>query len=212
MDHHNDQHPPLNLSVAFEMENDDNNNNHNPSSSSSSRTDRKTIERNRRNQMKFLYNHLNSLVPHQTPTLQEATSLPDQLEEAANYIKRLQIKLERMKEKKDRLIMGTDRSMISETETTAMAVPELMMKSPHIEIHEKGSALEVVLITGLDFQFMFSETIRLLHEEGAEIVNASFSVVNDTVFHTIHSKVGDSGLSDHGAARISERLKKLVYA
>ncbi|TXG47409.1 hypothetical protein EZV62_026703 [Acer yangbiense] len=142
--------------------------------------------------------------------LQEATSLPDQLEEAANYIKRLQIKLERMKEKKDRLIMGTDRSMISET--TTMAAPGLMMKSPHIEIHEKDSALEVVLITGLDFQFMFSETIRLLHEEGAEIVNASFSVVNDTVFHTIHSKVGDSGLSDHGAARISERLKKLVYA
>ncbi|KAI9198289.1 hypothetical protein LWI28_013059 [Acer negundo] len=206
MDHHNDQHPSLNLSVAFEMEN---NNNHNPSSSSSTRTDRKTIERNRRNQMKFLYNHLNSLVPHQTPM--EATSLPDQLEEAANYIKRLQIKLERMKEKKDRLIMGTDRSMISET-TTTMAAPGLMMKSPHIEIHEKGSALEVVLITGLDFQFMFSETIRLLHEEGAEIVNASFSVVNDTVFHTIHSKVGDSGLSDHEAARISERLKKLVYA
>ncbi|TXG47410.1 hypothetical protein EZV62_026704 [Acer yangbiense] len=128
----------------------------------------------------------------------EATSLPDQLEEAAKYIKRLQIKLERMKENKERLIMGTDRSMISET-TTEIAASRLMMKSPHIEIHEKGSALEVVLITGLDCQFMFSETIRLLHEEGAEIVNASFSVV------------GDSGLSDHEAARISERLKKLVY-
>ncbi|KAK2642139.1 hypothetical protein Ddye_023902 [Dipteronia dyeriana] len=134
--------------------------------------------------MKFLYNRLNSLVPHQTPM--EATSLPDQLKEAANYIKRLQIKLERMKEKKDRLIMGTDRSMISETTTTAMAALGLMMNSPHIEIHLKGSALEVVLITGLEFQFMFSETISLLHEEGAEIVNASFSVVNDTVFHTIH--------------------------
>ncbi|KAK1556232.1 hypothetical protein Q3G72_001015 [Acer saccharum] len=206
MDHHNDQHPSLNLSVAFEMENS--NNNHNPSSSSSSKTDRKTVERNRRNQMKFLYNHLNSLVPHQTPM--EATSLPDQLEEAANYIKRLQIKLERMKENKERLIMGTDRSMISET-TTEIAASGLMMKLPHIEIHEKGSALEVVLITGLDCRFMFSETIRLLHEEGSEIVNASFSVVNDTVFHTIHSKVGDSGLSDREAARISERLKKLVY-
>ena len=120
--------------------------------------------------------------------LQEATPLPDQLEEAANYIKRLQIKLERMKENKERLIMGTDRSMISET-TTEIAASGLIMKSPHIEIHEKGSALEVVLTTGLDCQFMFSETIRLLHEEGAEIVNASFSVVNDTVFHTIHSKV-----------------------
>ena len=33
---------------------------------SSSRTDRKTIERNRRNQMKALYSQLNSLVPHQS--------------------------------------------------------------------------------------------------------------------------------------------------
>ncbi|KAL5839538.1 hypothetical protein ACOSQ3_012234 [Xanthoceras sorbifolium] len=186
----------------------ENNNNNHPSSSS--RTDRKTIERNRRNQMKSLYSQLNSLVPHQSPTFQqEATSLPDQLEEAANYIKRLQINLERMREKKDSL-MGIDQetntsTMISRTTTTMAG-----LKSPHIEIHEKGSALEVVLITGLDFQFMFSETIRLLHEQGAEIVNASFSVVNDTVFHTIHSKVGDSGLG-HGAATISERLNKLVY-
>lgn len=63
-------------------------------------------------------------------------------------------------------------------------------KWPQIEVHENGSALEVVLITGLDCQFMFNETIRVLHEEGADIVNASFSVVNeDTVFHTIHCKV-----------------------
>ncbi|KAJ4703491.1 transcription factor bHLH36 [Melia azedarach] len=170
---------------------------------SSSRTDRKTIERNRRNQMKALYSELNSLLPHQRPV--EATSLPDQLDEAANYIKGLQTNLERMKERKDRLmgIEKPNRSMNSEAMTG--------FRSPQIEIHEMGSALEVVLITGLDCQFMFSETIRLLHEEGAEIVNASFSVVEDAVFHTIHSKVGDSASSgSHGAARISERLKKLV--
>ena len=48
------------------------------------------------------------------------------------------------------------------------------------------------LVTGLNYKFMFKETIRLLHEEGAEIVNAGLSVVNDTVFHTIHSKVGNN--------------------
>lgn len=32
-----------------------------------SKTDRKTIERNRRNQMKALFAELNSLVPHETP-------------------------------------------------------------------------------------------------------------------------------------------------
>ncbi|KAK4589910.1 hypothetical protein RGQ29_020477 [Quercus rubra] len=172
---------------------------------SSSRTDRKTIERNRRNQMKDLYSQLHSLVPHQTSRgLQEVTSLPDQLDEAANYIKRLQTKLERMKEKKNNLMGIHEKSNASTDCGMTMG-----FKPPQIEIHEVGSALEVVLITGLDFQFMFKETIRVLHEEGAEIVNASFTVVEDTVFHTIHSKVGDSALG-YGAAGIYERLNKFV--
>lgn len=175
---------------------------------SSSRTDRKTIERNRRNQMKALYSTLNSLVPHQRPM--EATSLPDQLDEATKYIKRLQTNLERMKERKDRLmgIEKPDATAATSSSGNSSGTITTGLRSPQIEIHEMGSALEVVLTTGLDFQFMFIETIRLLHEEGVEIVNASFNVVEDTIFHTIHSKIGDSG-SDHDAsARISERLKK----
>ncbi|KAK9276722.1 hypothetical protein L1049_006258 [Liquidambar formosana] len=146
--------------------------------------------------MKDLYSWLNSLVPHQSS--REATSLPDQLDEAANYIKGLQTNLEKMKEKKDSL-KGVEKSSMS---GGMMAVG---LKSPQIEIHEMGSTLEVVLITGLDSQFMFNETIRVLHEEGAEIINASFSVVDDTVFHTIHSKVGESA-PGYGAVRIFERL------
>ncbi|GAY34525.1 hypothetical protein CUMW_011940 [Citrus unshiu] len=175
---------------------------------SSSRTDRKTIERNRRNQMKALYSTLNSLVPHQRPM--EATSLPDQLDEATKYIKRLQTNLERMKERKERLmgIEKPDAAAATSSSGNSSGTITTGLRSPQIEIHEMGSALEVVLTTGLDFQFMFIETIRLLHEEGVEIVNASFNVVEDTIFHTIHSKIGDSG-SDHDAsARISERLKK----
>ncbi|CAL5346055.1 unnamed protein product [Camellia sinensis] len=169
---------------------------------SSSRTDRKTIEKNRRNHLKSLYSKLHSLVPH--PPSREAMPLPDQLEEAANYIKKLEEELEKMKEKKDSL-MGVEKP--NNATTTSVG-----LRSPQIEIHEKGSALEVVLITGLDCQFMFNETIRVLHEEGAEVVNANFSVVDDTVFHTIHSKVGESsGMECGGASRITQRLKKFVY-
>ncbi|KAF3451466.1 hypothetical protein FNV43_RR07561 [Rhamnella rubrinervis] len=182
---------------------------HNPSSSS--RTDRKTIERNRRNQMKVLYSKLNSLVPQQSS--REVTSLTDQLDEAAKYIKKLQTSLEKMKEKKHSL-MGTERgNMMSSTSTSAFSsgVSSMGVKSPQIEIRQMGLALEIVLITGLDFQFMFNETIRVLHEEGVDIVNASFSVVEDTVFHTIHSQIGESAMMDpEAAARISERLNKFI--
>ncbi|KAK6264715.1 Myc-type [Theobroma cacao] len=170
---------------------------HNPNSS---RTDRKLIERNRRNQMKALYSKLNSLIPHHNS--RESTSLPDQLGEAANYIKRLQTNLERMKERKDSLL-GVERSM----NTSRSSGP----RSPQIMIQEMGSSLVIGLTTCSSSQFIFNETIRILHEEGAEIVNASFSVVDDTVFHTIHLTVGESYAPDNGAAaRISERLQKFV--
>ena len=108
--------------------------------------------------------------------LQEVTSLPDQLDEATNYIKKQQMKLERMKDKKSSL-MGFDQK------------PSMGIKSPQIKIHQMGSALEIVVITGLDCQSMFNETIRIVHEEGADIVHASYAAAEDAIFHTIHCQV-----------------------
>ncbi|KAM1004863.1 hypothetical protein ACFX13_005053 [Malus domestica] len=186
---------------------------------SSSRTDRKTIEKNRRNQMKALFSKLNSLVPHQRSrvslSLSESSlweaSLPDQLDDAVNYIKKLQTNLEKLREKKDRL-MGIEKSSHCNAGfgRSGGAITEGLNSSPLVEIHEMGSALGVLMITGLDYQFMFNESIRVIQEEGADIVNASFSVVKDTIFHTIHSKVRESAAAGSVAARISERLKKFV--
>ncbi|KAG4971470.1 hypothetical protein JHK85_037891 [Glycine max] len=164
---------------------------------SSSRVDRKFIERNRRNQMKALFRKLNSLVPHQRS--KEAIPLPDQLEEATNYIKKLQINLEKMKDKKN-MLLGNERP----NERMNNDGRRVGLKSPRIEIQQMGSALEVVLITGLDSQFMFGETIRVLHEEGVDVVNASYKVIEDAVFHSIHCQ--DKEETANGAARISERV------
>lgn len=62
---------------------------------------------------------------------------------------------------------------------------------PNVEVRViSGCALEVVLVTGLNCQFMFNGIIRLLHEEeGVEVVSASFSQLDTTVFHTVHAKV-----------------------
>ncbi|KAK8514045.1 hypothetical protein V6N11_064672 [Hibiscus sabdariffa] len=138
--------------------------------------------------MKALCFKLNSLVPHQSS--REAASLPDQLDEAVNYIKSLKANLERMKEKKDGLTGS---------------------KSPQIQIQEMGSSSLVIAVnTGSNSQFIFNETIRLLHDERAEIANANFSVVDDdTVLLTIHFSTGEAS-PDYRAARISERLNKFV--
>ena len=60
---------------------------------------------------------------------------------------------------------------------------------PVVELKDLGSSFEVVLITGLEKNFMMYEVIGVLEDEGAEVVNASFSTVGDKVFHTLHAQV-----------------------
>ncbi|CAN1129592.1 Transcription factor bHLH162 [Linum perenne] len=179
-------------------------NNNNPASCS---RDRKTIERNRRNQMKELYSNLSSLVLPHHHSSKEPMALHDQLDQAAKYIKKLQTNLEKMRVKKEKLTTVK----LHGGETTAISGESI--RPPRIEIKEMGSALEVVLVTGLDSHFVFNETIRVIQEEGGEVVNASFSVAEDLVFHTIHSQIRDRfevGCDGEVVARISERLKKFV--
>ncbi|KAK4787715.1 hypothetical protein SAY86_011548 [Trapa natans] len=92
---------------------------------------------------------------------------------------------------------------------------------PRIYIHRTGSAIEIDLITGSschDHQGLFNEVMRVMNEEGAEVVSASFSAVGSNVFHTIRSEMrqhdnagleeGDSSLM-LTTARISHRLERI---
>ncbi|KAJ0807780.1 hypothetical protein HanLR1_Chr00c1084g0789901 [Helianthus annuus] len=122
-------------------------------------------------------------------TLQDIISLPDQLQEAANYIKKLQIKLEKMKEEKDHLMRMKKLEINPDKKSKTASVMVGQQRTPQIDVREIGSSLEAILITGVDFQFLFSETIRVIHEEGFDVVNASFSIINEMVVHTIHAQV-----------------------
>ncbi|XP_022748935.1 transcription factor bHLH162-like [Durio zibethinus] len=133
---------------------------------SSAKVERKIIEKNRRNHMKNLYSRLNSLLPHHNS--KEPLSLPDQIDEAVNFIKSLETSLKESREKKDSL-MGRKRSYRC-TNTASL-------RSPEIRINEKGSAIEVAWMTGQDSQFMFYKMIRILHVEGAEVLNVSFRLL-----------------------------------
>ncbi|MED6134229.1 hypothetical protein PIB30_035113 [Stylosanthes scabra] len=184
------------------------NKNNNPAgSNSSTKTERKFVERNRRNQMKALYCKLNSLLPRQA-SREGICSLPDQLEEATNYIKKLQVKVEKMKEKKNALLIGRVHQTPNIINRNGSSGG--LIRSPEIEIQQMGSTLMVVLITGLDCHFMFNEAIRILHEEGADVVSATYKVVHQhAVFHTMHCQQVNEYANGVGA-RISERLKKFV--
>lgn len=72
------------------------------------------------------------------------------------------------------------------TETNGVTVG---FQLPILEVRHRDMDLEILLISRASKRFMFHEVINVLEEEGADVVNASFSTVGDKIFHTIHSKV-----------------------
>lgn len=112
--------------------------------------------------------------------------MPDQLDEATKFIKKLQVNLERLKEKK--------RVLFTQLSSAAMDCSGMntgTMAGPKVSVQKLGLALEVSLITSSAsrYQFQFEQVVRLLEEEGAEVVNANFCVIGNIVFHSFHSKV-----------------------
>lgn len=156
--------------------------------------------------MKTLYSKLGSLLPSHNS--KEVLALPDQIDEAVNYIKSLQTKLEKSKEKKETLTKRKrDDACIAST-TGIMC----RKKSPQIEIHEMGPNLDIVLINGLENPFSFYEIIRVLYEEGAEVLHANFSTSGNSIFHILHGKIGDPTrlMSFEANNTISKRLNDLI--
>ncbi|KAJ0814323.1 putative transcription factor bHLH family [Helianthus annuus] len=178
--------------------------------SSSCRVDRRTIEKNRRTHMKALYSELHSIVPHESS--RDVISQPDQLQEAANYIKKLQIKLEKMKNEKDKMMRLKELEINHEKDTKISSLMVGQQRTPQIDVRVIGSSLEAILITGVEFRHLFSETIRVIHEEGFDVVNASFSMVSDMVVHTIHAQIGEPYVSDNGVSKIIKKLNNILYS
>lgn len=110
-------------------------------------------------------------------------SQQDQLELAACYIKQMRERVEKLKRVKEQAITTI------QTSRSGMASMMIGLRLPVIELRDFGSSIEVVLVSGLNKNFMFYEVITVLSDEGAEVVSASYSTVGDKVFHTIHAQV-----------------------
>ncbi|KAG0493489.1 hypothetical protein HPP92_004483 [Vanilla planifolia] len=164
--------------------------------------DRKTVEKNRRMQMKNLCFKLASLIPKQEYISKDAMSQHDHLDQAAAYILKLRHGIERLKQRKESEASSGINQATDEN-------GRLGFKLPVIEVRHQEPNLEVLLISGLEKRFAFHEVIGILEEEGAEVVNASFSVVGNKVFYTIHSQAFSSriGLKLQGYPRLQELIR-----
>ncbi|XP_021889949.1 transcription factor bHLH162-like [Carica papaya] len=173
--------------------------------SSSIKVERKIIEKNRRNHMKILFNNLFSLLPqHSTNPKEQGLTVADQIEETVEYIKSLDSKLKKSMEEKERLLMAIRNSRSTSFCKSSSSSP------PKIEIGQVGSSLEIVLTSGLDYQFMFHEIICLIQQEGGEVLHANYSVLGNMIFHIVHAEISESKLGIGAAKIIREKLNKLV--
>jgi hypothetical protein len=127
--------------------------------------------------------------------LQDTVTQLDHLDNAAAYIKQLKGRIEELKQRKG----GCH----------GQATAAGGVRVPVIEVRYQDGTLEVVLVSEAGRPFKLHEVITVLEQEGAEVVSASFSVVGDKIFYTIHSQAISTRIGLE-ASRVSERLQDLL--
>nr|GMD72162.1 transcription factor bHLH167-like [Ipomoea batatas] len=149
---------------------------------------RNWTEKNRRQQMKLLYRRFASLVSREN-SLEKCPAF-DLLDQATNYIKKLEKNVEELKARKDNL----------QASVVVLAVND----------NERGESLEINIACGWENKKLkMNKVFRILQEEGAEVVSATNSTVGLNIYHTILCKAFSSrlGMDTNG---IQERLKNYI--
>ncbi|CAI9089386.1 OLC1v1023952C2 [Oldenlandia corymbosa var. corymbosa] len=166
-------------------------------STSTPKMERRIIEKNRRNHMKSLYSKLYSLLPSYG-SKEVLPAVPDQIDEARMYIESLQKKLEMYHEEKEKLLKLQGKMKPNSSSSAASKNETLnnTSKLTNVEIHEMGPNMDVVCITGLEDQASFYGIIRLLSNQGFEIVHANFSINGNSVIQISYEKVPSNNITD----------------
>ncbi|XP_066325245.1 transcription factor bHLH162-like [Miscanthus floridulus] len=184
-----------------------------PAAPGGGKPDRKTVERNRRNQMNALYSRLDTLVRAGSSPSSAAAAVqrgppamtrPDRLEEAAAYIRQTTERVERLKERK-RELMTSARAPSSQCSGSGSSSAA---GAAEVEVQNLGSGLHAILVTGEPPSegASFHRAVRAVEEVGGEVQNAHFSVVGARAIYTIHTLVPAEG----GIERVVQRLKAVL--
>ncbi|CAL1371349.1 unnamed protein product [Linum trigynum] len=152
------------------------------------------IERQRRQEMSTLYASLRSLLP--LHFIKGKRSMSDHMDEAVNYIKQLQRRIqdldghknELMGKKKKNTTTLTNNNGSSTTSITAVRSGGRPADST-VEVRLCLGGLEIVLAEEGGSSLRLSRVMRLLLEEGLSVVNCVSTVVNRKSFHTLVAEV-----------------------
>ncbi|KAJ9559771.1 hypothetical protein OSB04_004931 [Centaurea solstitialis] len=176
----------------------------------SRKLERKTIEKNRRSYMKDLCYKLTSLLPSFLSKPYKCFTQDSLFDQSIVYIKKLQKRVEQLKEKRDeisRLVDNDDRN-----DRVCCDQPKVNcigITLPTVEIKEFNGGLQVFLTSGLKRNFTFSEVIRIVEDGGAEVVKVGYTTVGEKVFYTLHAQARVSRIGVE-ITSVYERLQELI--
>ncbi|XP_047945370.1 transcription factor bHLH168-like [Salvia hispanica] len=162
---------------------------------------RKTIEKNRRIRMKALSFKLVSVIPDRHFSQpKELLSHIDQIDAASAYIKNMRERIEVLNRRKAQVIS----SYAARTGHDGAG-----HKYPILTVKELGLGVEVMLISGLNKNFMLSQVISVIEQEAAQVLSVNISRVGETIIHTIHAqaKISRVGVD---TSRISDRIQEII--
>ncbi|EMS50763.1 hypothetical protein TRIUR3_01158 [Triticum urartu] len=148
-------------------------------------------------------------VRHSTgPAVDAATQL-DQLDSATAYIKQLKGRIDHLKRRKQAVFSGGTAGCSSSVSAGDYKAQTAAL--PVIEVRHQDGTLDVALASEAGRPFRLHQVIAVLEQEGAEVLSASFSVVGDKIFYTLHSQAlcPRIGLE---AGRAAHRLRGLAAA
>ncbi|CAO2193283.1 unnamed protein product [Urochloa humidicola] len=196
-------------------------------SGASAAVERKEIERKRRQHMKSLCAKLASLIPKEHYSSKDMMTQQASLDEAAAYIKKLKERVDELQQKRTSAQLlagmkggggggGASASTAMTTTSSGGGSEEadeedMAAPPPVVEVrqHHDGSSLDVVLVSSVLRPFKLHDVVTVLEEEGAEVINANFSVAGRKIFYTIHSRAFSSRIGIE-VSRVSERLRALT--
>ncbi|CAK8573605.1 unnamed protein product [Lathyrus sativus] len=165
---------------------------------------RREIEKQRRMQMSILCSSLSSSLPFHL--IKGKRSVSDHIGEAANYVQILKEKVNELEKKRDKLKEIISSSMIETGNIELSADPSNLVKCVNINLIPDG--VEIVVSSGFeDRSSHLSEIMKIILEEGCDVVHCVTNQVNGKVFHTIKSQVEDMAHLD-----LARLQKKLDYA
>ncbi|KAK9292354.1 hypothetical protein L1049_020320 [Liquidambar formosana] len=156
---------------------------------------RKELERDRRQRVATLCQSLRSLLPRES--VKGKCSVSDQINEAANYIKSLQIKIQELRIRRDELKkLSKSSSHGCRNQTSNINSPNCVMVRPYF------CGVEIVISGGFREEGLpLSRVVEILLEEGLSVVSCVSTKANEGLFHTIQSEVSDLSVDLSGLQR-----------